>query len=121
MSVPSPSTNTGYNYLSSETTSTIPSLAVSVTTSLAAAAAAASATKYVIECSQVLSLKTSNFDKNQSFLTLVLLQKFDCLELFDDVGKGVWNDGDHDQEGKDQDEDGGHDGLDILEADPPVL
>ena len=88
---------------------------------MAAAAAAASATKYVIECSQVLSLKTSNFDKNQSFLTLVLLQKFDCLELFDDVGKGVWNDGDHDQEGKDQDEDGGHDGLDILEADPPVL
>ena len=41
-------------------------------------------------------------------LTLVLLQKFDCLELFNDVGEGVGNDCDHDEESEDQDEDGGH-------------
>ena len=52
---------------------------------------------------------------------MVLLQKFDCLKLFNDVGKGIRDDGDHDEESEDQDEDGGHDGLDILEADPPVL
>ena len=51
----------------------------------------------------------------------MLLQKFDCLELFNDVGEGVGNDCDHDEESEDQDEDGGHDRLDILEADPPVL
>ena len=102
----------GNYYLSSETTSTIPSLAVSVTTSLAAAAAAAaSATKYVRVCCVVLSSfyqgKRQTLSKTR-VLTLVLLQKFDCLELLNDVRKGVGNDGDHDQESKDQDEDGGH-------------
>ena len=53
--------------------------------------------------------------------TLLLLQKSDCLQLFDHVRKGVGDDGDHDEEGEDQDEDGGHDGLDILECDATVL
>ena len=52
--------------------------------------------------------KTSNFVTKTRVLTLLLLQKFDCLKLFNDVGKGVRNDGDHDEESEDQDEDGGH-------------
>ena len=45
---------------------------------------------------------------------MLLLQQSDGLELFDDVGEGVGDDGDHDKEREDEDEHGGHDGLYIL-------
>ena len=45
---------------------------------------------------------------------MLLLQQSDGLELLDDVGEGVGDDGDHDEEREDEDEHGGHDGLYIL-------
>ena len=45
---------------------------------------------------------------------LLLFEQSDGLELLDDVGEGVGDDGDHDEEREDEDEHGGHDGLYIL-------
>ena len=41
------------------------------------------------------------------------LESHDGLELLDDGGEGVGDDGDHDEEGEEQDEDSGHDQLDV--------
>jgi len=51
----------------------------------------------------------------------LLLQGPDCLELLDDRGEGVGYDGDHDEEGEEQDEDSRHDELDVSAGDPPLL
>ena len=57
------------------------------------------------------------------FLTLSLLffQSPDSLELLDDGWEGVGDDGDHDEEGEEEDEDGGHDQLDVRARHSPVL
>ena len=47
-------------------------------------------------------------------ITLLLLQKSDCLQLLDHVGEGVGDDGDHDEEGEDQDQHSWHDRLYVL-------
>ena len=47
-----------------------------------------------------------------SWLTL-LLERPDGLELLDDGGEGVGDDGDHDEEREEEDEHGGHDQLDV--------
>ena len=55
-----------------------------------------------------------------TYLTL-LLHCPDTLQLLDDSGEGVGDDGDHDKEGEEEDADGGHDELDIHAGDTPVL
>ena len=52
------------------------------------------------------------FGGNASWLTL-LLERPDGLELLDDGGEGVGDDGDHDEEREEEDEHGGHDQLDV--------
>ena len=42
----------------------------------------------------------------------VVLQGGDCLQLLDDGGEGVGDDGDHDGEGEQEDADGGQNELD---------
>ena len=52
------------------------------------------------------------FGGNAFGLTL-LLERPDGLELLDDGGEGVGDDGDHDEEREEEDEHGGHDQLDV--------
>ena len=49
------------------------------------------------------------------------LKSMDCLQLLDNRGKCIGDDSDHDKDGKEQYEKGGHDELDILDGDAPVL
>ena len=44
----------------------------------------------------------------------MFLQSPETLQLLDDRGESIGNDRDHDEEGEEQDEHGGHDQLDIL-------
>ena len=45
----------------------------------------------------------------------------DPLQLLDDSREGIGDDGDHDKEGEDEDDDGGHDQLDISAGNTSVL
>ena len=49
------------------------------------------------------------------------LQSSDCSQLLDDRGECIGDDSDHDKDGEEQYEEGGHDELDIIEGDAPVL
>ena len=64
-----------------------------------------------------------NIGYNQPYypLTFLVLQHVDCLQLLYDRGEGIGDDCDHDEEGEEEDEDGGHDEHDVLESDSPVF
>ena len=53
-------------------------------------------------------------------LTL-LLHCPDTLQLLDDSGEGVGDDGDHDKDSEEEDADSGHDQLDVHASDTPIL
>ena len=59
--------------------------------------------------------------KGKSSTFTQLLQCPDSLQLLDYGGEGVGDDGDHDEEGEEKDEDGGHDELDIRAGDTLIL
>ena len=48
-------------------------------------------------------------------------KSMDCFQLLDNRGKCIGDDSDHDKDGEEQYEKGGHDELDILDGDAPVL
>ena len=48
-------------------------------------------------------------------------KSMDCFQLLDNRRKCIGDDSDHDKNGEEQDEEGGHDELDILDGDAPVL
>ena len=41
--------------------------------------------------------------------------------MLDDRGKSIWNNSDHDKNGEEQYNEGGHDELDVLDGDAPIL
>jgi len=51
----------------------------------------------------------------------LFLQGPDCLQLLDDGGEGVRYDSDHDEQGEEEDQDRGHDELDVSAGHPPLL
>ena len=48
-------------------------------------------------------------------------QSSDCSQLLDDRGEGIGDDSEHDKDGEEEYEEGGHDELDIIAGDAPVL
>ena len=48
-------------------------------------------------------------------------QSSDSSQLLDDRGEGVGDDSEHDKDGEEEYEEGGHDELDIIAGDAPVL
>ena len=59
--------------------------------------------------------------KSNCLLLTSFLESPDCLQLLDDGGEGVGDDGDHDEQGEEEDEHRGHDQLDVSAGHPSVL